>query len=155
MSDSKHRQDYHYKLFYTQIKTNPVVTATSIANQSEDLLQFTKALDPYRLDTESLYNQISLLINDNNQSILLSVRNPTLIEGIVLNLLHCSQLLPLDSALSIHKILLTLADKNEKLLAIINKQTQWQKLLHYWDKYKLLLALAIAITLCIIFFKLV
>jgi len=153
LGNTKSRQQYHYQHYYTNIKTTPVVTINSIVSQCNELLAFTKALDPYRLDTEGLYQQIVQLVDEHHITILLKSGDKKLTETIILNLLNCSQLLPFKKALSIHTTLLTLTNNNHALMATINKQTQWQKMLHYWDQYKLLLAMAITITLCLLFLK--
>ena len=155
LGNSKSRQAYHYKYFYTDLKPQPIVTAHSIALMANNLARFTKALDPYRLDTEGLYLQVSQLIDDKNLAILKNANDGVLINTIVTDLLGCSLLLPFDKALSVHQALLNLADKDEGMAALINKQTRQQKMFYYWDRYKLLLALVMAIAICVTMFLLV
>ena len=69
--------------------------------------------------------------------------------------MKCAQLLPFDKLLAIHQTLILLADKNQELVALINKKTALQKKLHYWEQYKFLLAVAIAVVLCVTIFFLV
>ncbi len=155
LGNIKSRQTHHYKHFYTNYKTQPIVTANGLAIKAEDLALFTAALDPYRLDHEGLFIQIFHLINTHNLRILLQSNDGILIRSVIINLLKCAQLLPFDRLLSIHQTLLLLADKNQELVALINKKTALQKKLHYWEQYKFLLAMVIALALCVTIFFLV
>ena len=155
LSNSKTRQAYHYKHFYTDYKTQPDVTANSIALKAEDLAKFTAVLDPYRLDFEGLFDQIYQLINSLNLTLLSQSKDESLKKSVTINLMKCAQLLPFDKILIIHQTLILLADKDSELIGLINKRTVLQKRLHYWDKYKFLLAVVIAVLLCVTIFFLV
>ncbi|MFP5039500.1 J domain-containing protein [Parasediminibacterium sp. JCM 36343] len=149
------RQKYHYKYFYTHYKTQPVVTAAFIASQAESLSAFAAVLDPYRVDTEKLQWQIQQLISGHYLQVLQQEHNLEMNKKIIASILRCTQLLPFDDATQTHQILLTLAGNDEATKAIINKQTKLLKRIGYWNRYKLLLALAIAVGLCIAMYLLV
>ena len=155
LSNSKARQAYHYKYFYTTYKDQPIISAHYIAFKAEDLAKFTAVLDPYRLDYEKLFNQIYQLINARNLCVLSQSKDASLIKSVIVNLIKCAQLLPFDKVLLTHERLILLADKTQELVSLINKKTIVQKRLHYWNKYKFLLAVIITLALCITIFFLV
>lgn len=155
LSNSKARQAYHYKHFYTNYKSPPIISANGIAMKAEELAKFAAVLDPYRLDYEGLFNQIYQLINANNLEMLLQSKDKPLIKSVILNLTNCAQLLPFDKLFTVHQTLLSLADKDVEMIDYTNKKSVLKRRLHYWDEYKFLLALAITLVLCVVFFFLV
>jgi hypothetical protein len=155
LSNSKTRQAYHYKHFYKDYKAEPIPTPNSIAMKAAELATFTAALDPYRLDYEGLYNQIYLLLSVQNLKILFESKDESLIKTVILHTLLCTPLLPYNKAIIVHETLKTLVDNNKELIAKIERETALQKRLHYWDKYKFIIALGIALALCITIFFLV
>ena len=155
LSNAKTRQAYHYKYFYKDFKTQPVVNAEMIALQAKDLAAFAKILDPYRINEEGLYDQIMQLITDFNIALILQANNPELKRTIITSLLYCTQLLKYESILAVSTILLSLAENDNLLVKQIEAHTVVQKRLHYWNRYKLALAVVIALGLCVAMYLLV
>jgi len=155
LGNSKTREAYHYKYFYKNFKTQPIITADSIAEQAKELAAFAKVLDPYRISDEGLFNQILQLLTDYNLTLLKQANDAKLNQSIIASLISCTQLLSYDKVLTINKILLSLAGEQIKLVEMINNHSQIQKRIHYWEKYKLLLAVAITFLLCVAMYFLV
>jgi len=155
LGNSKTRQQYHYKYFYKDFKTQPVVTAEMIAEQAKDLAAFAKVLDPYRINEEGLFDQIMSLLTNYNLTLLKQSDTVGLKKTIIVSLLYCSQLLKYEKTLTVSNALLSLAGDEVLLVEKINQHDKLQKRLHYWDKYKLAMAVLITIMLCVAMYFLV
>ena len=155
LSNAKTRQAYHYKYFYKDFKTQPAVTADMIAIQAKDLAAFAKILDPYRINEEGLYDQIMQLITDSNLALVQQVNNLEMKRTIIGSLLYCTQLLKYESILAVTTILLSLAADEALLVKQIEEHTKLQKRLYYLNRYKLALAIVIALGLCVAMYLLV
>lgn len=153
LSDTKKRQAYHHKKFYKKY-TDAVVTPLSILQQAKDLANLVAVLDPYRIDFDRLTYQIDEILNIKNIDILLAKPHQQVNSAIVTHILGCTLFLNYNLALPIHAILIRIADNNNTITSIINKQTLHQKRVYYWHKYKLLLAFLVAIILCVCFYAL-
>lgn len=155
LSNSKTRQAYHYKYFYKDFKSQPIITAEIIAEQAKDLAAFAKVLDPYRINEEGLFDQIMALLTNYSLSLLKQSDSVELKKTIIVSLLYCSQLLTYDKTLTVSIVLLSLAGDEVPLVEKINQHIKLQKRLHFWDKYKLAIAILITIVLCVAMYFLV
>jgi hypothetical protein len=123
-----------------------------VLQQSINLAAFVAILDPYRIDYDKLTHQILQQLDVPIIRILLADNNAITREKIVENILKSTILLTYQMAFPIHLLLLQIATDNDKTTIAINKQTQYLKQLYFWHKYKLLIAVFIAIVLCIGFY---
>ena len=155
LGNSKTRQQYHYKHFYKDFKTQPVVTAELIAEQAKDLAAFAKVLDPYRINEEGLYDQITAILSSYNLTVIQQANDKELTTTLVTAVLYCTQLLPYESLLKVNESLWLLVQEDAILKKRIAENTTLQKRLHYWNRYKLALAMVIAIGLCVAMYLLV
>ena len=155
LSNSKTRQQYHYKHFYKDFKTQPVVTAEWIAEQAKDLAAFAKVLDPYRINEDGLFDRIMALLSAYNFTVLKQANNTKLNKIIVTSVLYCTQLLPYNCLIQVNEPLLLLAETDTYLIDLIVSNTKLQRRLAYWNQYKLALAIVIAIGLCVAMYLLV
>jgi hypothetical protein len=152
LSDTKKRQAYHYKRFYKTYQQQANITPNMVLQQSINLAAFVAILDPYRIDYDKLTHQILQQLDVPIIRILLADNNAITREKIVENILKSTILLTYQMAFPIHLLLLQIATDNDKTTIAINKQTQYLKQLYFWHKYKLLIAVFIAIVLCIGFY---
>jgi curved DNA-binding protein CbpA len=114
LSNSSKRQEYHYKKFYTDYKAHVLVTPEIILLQIKELAALIAVLNPFRINYDTLYHQIILLLNDISISILQKKNNRNLIESIVKNALTCTRVLPYHYAVTILQTLLTLVNGDEQ-----------------------------------------
>ena len=149
LSDTKKRQIYHYKCFYKNYQQQSVVTAEIILQQTSDLVALVAVLDPFRIDYDKLFHQITQTINANTIKVLKEKEDNIFMQKIVDNCLKTTLLLNYQMAFPIHQLLLSLANTNTALIIQINKQATQQKRLFYWHKYKLLGTVLFVIILCI------
>lgn len=154
LSNPATRQTYHYQRFYTDYKKQPLLTAQRILQQSTELMQLVAVLDPYRINYEALDQQVRLLLDNASITVLQRTEDTRLTHTVLHNLLTCITLLPYAYVIPLQQPLLTLAGNDEAMMAIIHKQVRQQRLHNYWEKYKVLLAITIAVALCICFYLL-
>ena len=152
LGDTKKRQAYHYKNFYKPQPFNILITPEIILEQTANLAGFVAVLDPYRIDYDKLNYQILKILNANACMVLKDNNKGIITKKIIENILKTTLFLSYEMAVSIHQILLNLTDNNNAITSQINKQTQQQKQLFYWHKYKLLGTLFLAIILCVCFY---
>ena len=120
--------------------------------QTINLAALIVVLDPHRIDYDKLSNQIMQMLDVPIIRILQADKQLIIREKIITNILKSTIFLNYQMALPIHKILLQLATDNELQTTNIHRQTHHLKQLYFWNKYKLLVALFVAIVLCIGFY---
>ena len=152
LSDTKKRQAYHYKRFYKNYQQQASITPEMVMQQTINLAALIVVLDPHRIDYDKLSNQIMQMLDVPIIRILQADKQLIIREKIITNILKSTIFLNYQMALPIHKILLQLATDNELQTTNIHRQTHHLKQLYFWNKYKLLVALFVAIVLCIGFY---
>ena len=152
LSDTKKRQAYHYKRFYKNYQQQASITPEMVMQQTINLAALIVVLDPHRIDYDKLSNQIMQMLDVPIIRILQADKQLIIREKIITNILKSTILLTYQMALPIHEVLLLLATDNELQTNTIHKQTHYLKQLHFWHKYKLLVAFFVAIILCIGFY---
>ena len=152
LSDTKKRQAYHYKRFYKNYQQQASITPEMVMQQTINLAALIVVLDPHRIDYDKLSNQIMQMLDVPIIRILQADKQLIIREKIITNILKSTIFFNYQMALPIHKILLQLATDNELQTTNIHRQTHHLKQLYFWNKYKLLVALFVAIVLCIGFY---
>jgi len=114
-------------------KTADVITPVSILKQSLQFERYTADLDQFRLDKNSLFEFMDKLLIDDTIGKLATFQEPEINEQIALTLIKPFSLLEPEQAELISKRLMLVADKNEKVLSIIEstlkniqRKTYWQ-----------------------------
>ncbi len=152
LSDTKKRQNYHYKRFYKTYQQQTIVTPEMVLQQSISLAALVAVLDPYRIDYDKLTHQIMQIVDVHIVKILQADKAVIERKKIIENILKSTSLLNYQMVLPIHHILLQIAGENDNMIFKIQQQTNYLKRLYYWNKYKLLGAVFVAIVLCICFY---
>ncbi len=151
LSNTKKRQEYHYKRFNKAYKAQ-VITPQIIVQQTGELAKLVAVLDPHRLDFDKLYYHVMQALNGSTVRVLQQLNNAALTAAVVQNILATTRFLQYRDAVQVHTLLLGLAANNETLIQQVNQQTKQQRLHFYWERYKLLLALLVAVLLCVVFY---
>ena len=152
LSNTKKRQAYHYKRFFKNYQQQIFITPDMVLQQSINLAALVVVLDPHRIDYDKLTNQIMQILDVHIIRVLQAEKESIIREKIIINILKSTIFLNYQMALPIHQLLLQLATDNNVATITINKQTHYLKQLHFWHKYKLLVAFFVAIILCIGFY---
>jgi len=152
LKDKKKRTAYNYQR-YAQ---NPKQANNPLAENTDDILQscirlrkYISTLDPFRIDHDQLCFEIMGLLSAHNQYILQSKNDRTINHKIIYHILESTRPLPLHSVISIVNLLqkITANDKLiEKEITRFMQQVKWQ---HYWNSYKIYIALAAAMLVCL------
>ncbi len=145
----KARYDFEYSLQpkganYQQ----PVSTPEEIINKASLLRHKLAAADPFRINNNAVYEDVSLLVSAHNLIILQAEEDIRLIEAFTdLVLFCCQQLAFVQQQQICHKLLIINhhGDKAHEKIELFIREQKW---IHYWAKYKTVAALLLALLLC-------
>jgi molecular chaperone DnaJ len=130
-----------------------------LASEADQVLQLCKELwvsikkqDPFRMDQDFLYYQITQLLSSHHIRLLNNKANPILDQEIIVYLMDCSQALPFDKKRHLAQTWQMIARDNVENLARIQTYLKQAQIWSIWENYKPHLALGIAIVVCIIIY---
>jgi len=155
LKDKIKRAAYDYQR-YTQ---NPQQAYKPLAETAEEILQSSillhkkvSLLDPFRIDLNQLSLEINDLLSTHNLNILQNANDYVINKKIIHHITVSARPLDFHSAINIVELLKKIAGKDElieKEISGFKQQIQW---LHYWNRYKILVALTVAVFFCIMVF---
>lgn len=155
LKDRAKRTAYNYQRY----RQNPQQIFRPLAERPEDVLQLSTSLhqrlsllDPYRIDLDLLAFEIADLLSAHNLQVLQSMADPFINKKIIHQVLASLGPLPLPTARNMLGRLKMLAQQDaliERELNSFEQQMQWQ---HYWRRYKIYIALLIALLFCTLLF---
>jgi len=155
LSDPKKREDYHYKRFYTYTykdSTGPTVTPESILNDAIKLQKLVEKADPFRMNRDALLFQVEQILSEENLLLLKNENQPNINYVIVEALLDACKPLHYVATIVISERLFLLAESNNAFEKKITDFLESQRKKDNWNRYKIALAVAAAILLCLIIF---
>lgn len=157
LSDSRQRQEYN-----SQRRTQPQPekkkptfrqpTAQSIMAEVVEFRKKTDSADPERLNKYTLYYQIQHLLAIQNIIIIKHAHDPRLNRQFINEILHCSRFLLFPEVEKICKHLLELAGTDNESYQRIYQFSRRSRIQTYWNKYKLILAIIVAIIFCLLIY---
>jgi molecular chaperone DnaJ len=148
LSHAKKRQEYNNQRFSSTPANQKMITPCSILQDCIELRKITAAIGYYHIDVDLLRAEIEKIFVPEN---ILILRNNSPVKLQIVNeLITCCNYLPYTHLLIIKKSLSELAneEQNMAIQQLIRLKKQWM----YWDKYKLLLAISIALLFCLLMF---
>ena len=155
LGDKTKRAAYNYQRYLQ----NPLRTNKTLAENATDILQLSSSLqkkvaimDPFRMDLDVLSFEINDILSDNNMYILLHTGDADTNKRIIRDILTSLRPLPLQTMIHTSILLKQLAGTDvtaEKEITDFINQAKWQ---HYWNRYKIYIALTIALICCLIIF---
>lgn len=126
-----------------------------LASETDEVLQLTKELwtklknqDPFRLDQDLLYFQLSQLLSNHNIRLLNNKGNDLLDQEILQYLMDASMALPLDKKKSLAQYWQLIARDNPTNQASIQSYLKHAQIWTIWDSYKLHFAIGLALFIC-------
>ena len=154
LSDTKRREAYHSRHFYTHDYKNPEPEPTpqSILNDTLQLNKLVEKLNPFRLNQDALFFQLKQLLSEDNLLLLQRENRSSINTQILEALLRICTLLNYNFTEEIEDNLMFLADGDTYLENKVNDFLNQQRRKDKWSRYKTLLAIVIAIMLCLIIF---
>jgi hypothetical protein len=152
LKDKKKRQQYD-RLFYTQYDRSELiqtaVSVTALLERAHGLRTKLAGADPFRMDFMALYQEISLLLSPAHFELLNNVSEEQSTSAFVGAILYACKLLPYSFTKDICMRLLSLQGLTSSLKKEITEFLKEKQLLHYWLKYKMLIAFVLALLLCV------
>ncbi len=151
LSDAQRRENYHLKSRYPLInRRTPAkpVTAFSILNQCRKLNDKIAEMDIFRMSQQALFEQIMLLVEDRNISIIQQSGDEKIALQITNELLKSSKPLAFSYVEQINTRLALLAGSNNEQISQIYHHTKTRRRISYWERYNGLVILLVTIVLC-------
>jgi molecular chaperone DnaJ len=151
LSDPKKRAEYNYQRYLS----NPFYTNRPVIATAEDVLQASKKIsvavqsqNPYSIDRDVLFFQLADLLSQENIALLREEDNSILQRELTSNTLQASKHISFPNAKKILTQLRHLNAGDAATLKEINAHDTQLRQSFYWEKYKVWIALAVALLVC-------
>ena len=155
LGDKIKRAAYNYQRYLQ----NPQRVNKPLPKSADDILQLSSSLqkkiaiiDPFRIDLDILSFEVNDILSDDNMHLLLNTGDVDINRRIIMDILTCIRPLPLQTIINTSILLKQLAGSDftaQKEITDCITQVKW---LHYWNKYKIYIALTVALICCLIIF---
>ncbi len=149
--DPVKRQQYNYQ-FYAQLNRsgfiNPLFSAEEVLYKAIELQNKLSVSDPFRIDVDAVHYQVIFLLSAHNIQLLKTAGNDEKMRIFISAVLQCSRHLPYSSIRDVCAQLLLIDEQNMKNAVVIKRFLKVQQWVHYWSRYKIIIALLIAVLLC-------
>lgn len=152
LSNRKKRAEYNYTRYSQSIDPD----GPPLAGSPEDILQLSFLLqekvarmDPFRIDRDRLFYEVSRILSDPNMDLLKKGTNTDMIRKIVLNITGSIHPLSLTNVKEIIEKLHKIAGADPLVNRELSQFLYHIKLQHNWNRYKFLIALFVAVLLCV------
>jgi curved DNA-binding protein CbpA len=157
LSDTSKRQDYNFKRNnhsqpYSRKNTYNPTTPQTILNETIEFRRKVAVLDPDRTNKAALYQQIQILLSRQNIHILQENNDAKLNKRIIEEIMFCSRFLPFEHVEKICFQLTALAGTDNYMYNKIYNFSKDVRLKSYWNKYKLLAAIIVALLFCLLMY---
>ncbi|HLL43995.1 MAG TPA: J domain-containing protein [Segetibacter sp.] len=156
LSDARQRQNYNSsRREQSQTKkknTYRQPNAQIILNQAIVFRKKITALDPERMNKRTLYHHLQHLLSIQNILILKHTNDQKLNKSFIDEILTCSQFLLFPQVEKICIQLTELAGTDNEVYQKIYQFSKQSRLHTYWNKYKLLVAVIVALILCLLIY---
>jgi curved DNA-binding protein CbpA len=159
LSDVQKRQDYNYSRnnhrqssSYSTKKNHTAATPQTILNQTIDFRRKVAVLDPDRMNKIALYQHIQILLAPHNIQILQENTDAKLNRRIIEEIMFCSRFLPFVHVEKICFQLTALAGTDNYMYQKIYDFSKHIRLKSYWNKYKLIAAIIVALLFCLLIY---
>ncbi len=157
LSDRKRRAGYNYQRYLQ----NPLFANKPRIDTAEDVLQLSRKLckdvasmDPFRIDRDLLYFQLMDLLSNDTMVILANANDPLINQEIVQQTSSSFHYLSLDNMQLIAGRLKKIVGDDNHASKQIQRSISYAKQSYYWNRYKFLIALVLAILVCFLIYLL-
>lgn len=155
LSDPHERVRYHYArhLLHPQRTTRlPAVSAEEVSELGRKLYRNTLRQDPFRLNRDQLFLQVMDLLSNHNLALLQQHRDPNLLLDFLGLVCGASKELSKAQSDTVFACLQPLADQYPLTAKGFKKQVSAYRQYHFWNRYKTVLALVIALLFCLVLY---
>ena len=141
-------REFHFQKYQDKIQP--------LASEADEVLQLTKELwaklkkqDPFRMDQDLLYFEISQLFNTHNIRLLNNRANPIMDREIIQYLMDIAMALSFEKKQDLAKVWEQIARDQDETLDLISNYLKHAQIWSLWDKYKMPMAMGLAIIICL------
>ncbi|SJZ54261.1 J domain-containing protein [Sediminibacterium ginsengisoli] len=147
LSDPVKRRDYHSVYFKEGSRLKLHTSPDDILISARKLASRIKAADPARIDRDALAFSLHQLLSGYHINLLRQNAEAVLIRAVIGQIMICLAPVPFRDMQAFLQPLTALAGDDAVALATITSHFRNAKLLHYWNRYKILAVLLITILL--------
>lgn len=150
LSDPARRKQYDLTFDNFSYRKQADLTPLQLLNKAKELRSKTRRMDPHRMDLDRLEFEITELLSERNTNSLSRSEDRDIVNQFIEELLEAARPLTPEQLRPIHDQLLPFANSatREKMKSFARS--------HYidnrWNRYKILLAIAGAIALCVLIY---
>jgi len=152
LNNSSARKNYNEQRHFTAVSEykKPAETIESLTDKAKILKQKILHSDPFRMNRDALLFSIKQLFPEDISTLLKT--NETQLNSFLELIITCSSLLTSAQLKNLIKIMQPLFEKHtwlqQRLQLLLNQQIKKER----WEKYKVVLAIILAILLCVVIF---
>lgn len=150
LSHPQKRQAYHFSRFHSNIPKTDLQSAQNILGELKNIAEVAAAIGHFRIDYFLLEKQLSEILSPLNLLILKAEKDSIIRNTIIEQLLQCCSFLDYPITKRITDSIKIILPNEETVL--INNFLKMKRRWYYWDQYKLLVAITIAISICCIIY---
>jgi molecular chaperone DnaJ len=151
LSDPKKRADYNYQRYLNNpLYSNrpPIATAEDVLHASDKINASIRLQNPYNIDRDVLYFQLMDLLSQENIILLQAENSDAVNHAVTLNTLQALKHIPFQKTKNIFPQLHLLHTNNTATQQELDAHYKQLKQSFYWEKYKVWIALAVAVLIC-------
>lgn len=152
LSDARLRAQYQYArhVLHPQTVARPLAaSAAEVRALAQKLHNNTRHLDPFRINRDLLYLQIMDLLSDHHLHLLQEQADPLINRDIWQLLSGSLRHLSLAQLAAIQDRLATLTRHDKQASTELARFCKENKRYHYWNRYKIIVALSLALLFCL------
>lgn len=152
LSDARLRAQYQYArhVLHPQTVAQPLAaSAAEVRALAQKLHSHTRHLDPFRINRDLLYLQVMELLSDQHLHLLQEQADPLINRDIWQLLSGSLRHLSLAQLAAIQDRLTTLTRPDKQASTELSRFFKENKRYHYWNRYKIVVALSLALLFCL------
>lgn len=158
LSNPVKRSEYHLRRWQFPEMSRPFqdnfeVSPGLILQEAVKLASQVKGLDVFRMNAVALEAHLEQLLHETHLNRLLEEADLNINTQLVRVLEPVARLLPYPAYQKIHEKLLRIAENDPALVELLTQTVRSKKEEYFWDKYKGILMIIIALTLCYLIYR--
>ena len=155
LSDPARRQEYNQKKFNVYGKwqdEEPEVSQASIMAILNKLQQILATLNLLRINRNALYFSIMQVLTDYNVAFLKKENDILYKQQVIEKLIECCKALSFIQMQKVSSVLFDIAGEDINMRTAVKNFVEHANRNNTWNKYKVLVAIAVAVILCLLIF---
>ena len=152
LGDRKKRTEYNYSRYFQSagLSQQPLAGSTEdILGETFKLRNKVAGMDPFRIDRDQLYFDVSRILSDHNIHILAETSFTDIHKKIIHHLTESFQHLSFDHVKEVIGKLQKVHPEETLMQKELNEFLVHTRVQHYWNKYQSLIALMVAFIVCL------